>query len=216
MRSEGLAASRRGLILIFSSPSGAGKPTLTRMLLQDRALDLTLSISATTRARRKTEADGIHYRFIDRREFERMRRPATSSNGPKCTAIPTARRARRWKRCSAQGRDMLFDIDCQGAKQMRRAPRRGRRHRLHPAAVDERIARAPRAAGRGWRRSIAPRLENASHEIERWTPITTYVDGQRRPPARLSRRVAILIAERLRARRVEAGVEQLVDRLMRE
>ena len=69
-----MAASRRGMILILSSPSGAGKTTLTRMLMQDQALDLTLSVSVTTRPRRSSEVDGIHYRFIDRREFERMRK----------------------------------------------------------------------------------------------------------------------------------------------
>ncbi|MGB8899515.1 MAG: guanylate kinase, partial [Methylocella sp.] len=52
---------RRGLMLILSSPSGAGKTTLTRMLRQTKELDLTLSISVTTRARRSSEVDGIHY-----------------------------------------------------------------------------------------------------------------------------------------------------------
>ena len=56
--------SRRGLMLILSSPSGAGKTTLTRMLLQDRSTDLTLSVSVTTRPRRSSEVDGIHYHFI--------------------------------------------------------------------------------------------------------------------------------------------------------
>src|SRR3984885_4281470 len=68
-----MAASRRGMILILSSPSGAGKTTLTRMLMQDSALDLTLSVSVTTRTRRSSEVDGVHYHFIDRGEFERMR-----------------------------------------------------------------------------------------------------------------------------------------------
>src|SRR6266571_2114660 len=67
------AVSRRGLMLILSSPSGAGKTTLTRMLLQKKELDLTLSISLTTRKRRSSEADGIHYHFIERPEFERRR-----------------------------------------------------------------------------------------------------------------------------------------------
>ena len=62
--------SRRGMILILSSPSGAGKTTLTRMLLQDKALDLGLSISVTTRTRRSSEADGIHYHFVTNERFE--------------------------------------------------------------------------------------------------------------------------------------------------
>ena len=69
-----MAVSRRGMILILSSPSGAGKTTLTRMLMQDSALDLTLSVSVTTRKRRSSEVDGVHYHFMaDRGEFERMK-----------------------------------------------------------------------------------------------------------------------------------------------
>ncbi len=60
---------RRGLMLILSSPSGAGKTTLTRMLLQNKEVDLTLSVSVTTRARRLSEVDGVHYHFISIREF---------------------------------------------------------------------------------------------------------------------------------------------------
>ncbi len=66
------AIRRRGLMLILSSPSGAGKTTLTRLLMEDKRLDLTLSVSVTTRPRRSSEVDGIHYRFIDRRDFDRM------------------------------------------------------------------------------------------------------------------------------------------------
>ena len=62
------------MILILSSPSGAGKTTLTRKLIEDSALDLTLSVSVTTRKQRPSEVDGIHYRFlVDRGEFERMK-----------------------------------------------------------------------------------------------------------------------------------------------
>src|SRR5271154_2562230 len=86
-----MAASRRGMILILSSPSGAGKTTLTRMLIEDSTLDLTLSVSVTTRKQRSSEVDGIAY-GTPRELVEKV---------------------------TAQGRDMLFDIDWQGAKQMR-------------------------------------------------------------------------------------------------
>ena len=67
------AIRRRGLMLILSSPSGAGKTTLTRLLLQAPALDLTLSISVTTRERRSSEVGGIHYHFIKEKQFLAMR-----------------------------------------------------------------------------------------------------------------------------------------------
>ncbi len=67
------ALRRRGLMLILSSPSGAGKTTLTKMLLQTKELDLTLSISVTTRPRRSSEVDGIHYTFISKAKFDQLR-----------------------------------------------------------------------------------------------------------------------------------------------
>ena len=65
-------AHRRGLMLVLSSPSGAGKSTLSRLLL-DSDDNLVLSISVTTRPRRPSEVDGVHYHFIDRRRFAAMR-----------------------------------------------------------------------------------------------------------------------------------------------
>src|SRR6218665_4054560 len=64
--------ARRGLMLILSSPSGAGKSTLTRNLSQSEN-NLDLSISVTTRAKRTSGIDCVHYRFIDRRSFDAMR-----------------------------------------------------------------------------------------------------------------------------------------------
>src|SRR5271166_3905952 len=163
-----MAASRRGIILILSSPSGAGKTTLTRMLMQDKSLDLTLSVSVTTRARRSSEIDGIHYRFIDRREFERMKSDGdllewaeVHGNGYGTPRGPV-------ERVLAEGRDMLFDVDWQGAKQMR--------ERLGddvvtifvlPPSMRELRSRLERRAEDS-SKTIDQRLDNARHEIERW------------------------------------------------
>src|SRR5450432_2770693 len=106
-----MAMRRRGLMLILSSPSGAGKTTLTRMLLQDKELDLTLSVSVTTRPRRSSEADGIHYHFIGRRQFEAMQQAGellehaeVHGNFYGTPRLPV-------EAVLAQGRDVLFDID---------------------------------------------------------------------------------------------------------
>ena len=64
--------TRRGIMLVLSSPSGAGKTTLTRNLLEQEE-NVSLSISVTTRARRGSEIDGVHYRFVSKRHFEAMR-----------------------------------------------------------------------------------------------------------------------------------------------
>ena len=91
---------RRGLMFVLSSPSGAGKTTLSRLLI-DRMPGLKMSVSATTRPMRPGEVDGRDYLFVDKSRFEQMAKRRTSCwNGPPCSTIATARRARRSKpRC---------------------------------------------------------------------------------------------------------------------
>lgn len=203
------------MILILSSPSGAGKTTLTRMLIEDAALDLTLSVSVTTRKQRLSEVDGIHYRFVDRDEFERMKAAGellewaqVHGNGYGTPRAPV-------ERVLAQGRDMLFDVDWQGAKQVR--------ERLGddvvsifvlPPSMRELRQRLERRA-EDTAASIEGRFESARREIERWRDYHYVVVNDD-----LSRTyrdvVAIVTAERLRAKRIESGVKQLVQRLMGE
>lgn len=214
MSSGAMTLSRRGMILILSSPSGAGKTTLTRMLMQDKALDLTLSVSVTTRARRSSEVDGIHYRFIDRREFDRMKAEGdllewaeVHGNGYGTPRGPV-------DKVLAQGRDMLFDIDWQGAQQVR--------ERLGddvvsifvlPPSMKELRARLDRRAEDS-AATIEKRLENARHEIERWSNYHYAIVNDDLQRA-YSDVLAIVTAERLKVRRVQAGVEPFVDALMR-
>ncbi len=114
-----MATKRRGLLLILSSPSGAGKTTLTRMLLQDKALDLTLSVSVTTRERRSSEADGIHYHFIGARQFEAMRAAGDLLESAEVHGHRYGTPRAPVEAVLNEGRDMLFDIDWQGAQQLR-------------------------------------------------------------------------------------------------
>src|SRR5271165_4179512 len=209
-----MAASRRGMILILSSPSGAGKTTLTRMLMQDKMLDLTLSVSVTTRARRSSEVDGIHYRFIDRREFERMKADGDLLEWAEvhgnCYGTPRAPVAK----VLAEGRDMLFDVDWQGARQMR--------ERLGddvvsifvlPPSMRELRARLERRAEDS-STTIEERLDNARHEIERWRGYQYVVVNDDLQRAYMDV-LAIVQAERLKVSRVEKGVEAFVDGLIR-
>jgi guanylate kinase len=210
-----MAVDRRGMILILSSPSGAGKTTLTRMLMQDSALDLTLSVSVTTRKQRSSEADGIHYHFIGRPEFERLKAASdllewaeVHGNGYGTPRMPV-------EKVLAQGRDMLFDVDWQGAKQVR--------ERLGgvvvsifvlPPSMRELRARLERRA-EDTASSIEARFESAKREIERWRDYRYVVvnDDLKRAYRDV---VAIITAERLRSRRVEVGIEKLVERLRTE
>jgi len=210
-----MAASRRGMILILSSPSGAGKTTLTRMLMQDSALDLTLSVSVTTRPRRSSEVDGIHYRFIDRREFDRMKADGDLLEWAEVHGNAYGTPREPVETVLAQGRDMLFDIDWQGARQMR--------DRLGddvvsifvlPPSLSELRARLERRAEDS-AASIGTRLETARQEIGRWRNYEYVIvnDDLQRAYQDVK---AIVGAERMRARRIEAGIERLVERLMGE
>jgi guanylate kinase len=111
---------RRGLMLVMSSPSGAGKTSISRRTLELEP-ELTLSISVTTRPQRPGEIDGVHYHFIDQARFAAM-----VANGELLEHATvyghnygTPRRA--VEEALAQGRDVLFDIDWQGAQQLREA-----------------------------------------------------------------------------------------------
>ncbi|KAF0100003.1 MAG: guanylate kinase [Rhodospirillaceae bacterium] len=109
---------RRGLMLVLSSPSGAGKTTLSRQLL-DNDKQIQLSVSATTRARRTGERDGVDYHFVDtatfsgmieRGEFLEHARVFDHFYGTPSAPVEAALMA---------GRDVLFDIDWQGTQQLK-------------------------------------------------------------------------------------------------
>jgi guanylate kinase len=210
-----MAASRRGMILILSSPSGAGKTTLTRMLMQDSALDLTLSVSVTTRTRRSSEVDGVHYQFIDRGEFDRMKAADELLESAEVHGNAYGTPLKPVEKVLAQGRDMLFDVDWQGAAQVR--------ERLGddvvsifvlPPSMGELRARLERRA-EDTAASIDARFQNARTEIERWRDYHYVVvnDDLNRAYGDVK---TIVAAERMRARRVQTGVGQLVERLMAE
>ena len=93
---------RRGLMLVLSSPSGAGKSTIARHLL-DSEPNLALSVSATTRARRGSEIDGVHYHFLSERQFHAMRDRGIFWNGRKCIPTSMARHGTLWRKPCLRG-----------------------------------------------------------------------------------------------------------------
>jgi guanylate kinase len=208
-----MAMRRRGLMLILSSPSGAGKTTLTRMLLQDKSLDLTLSVSVTTRARRSSEADGIHYHFITQREFETMRLAGDLLESAEVHSHRYGTPRAPVEAVLAQGRDMLFDIDWQGAQQVRKSLGADVVSVfILPPSMEELRMRLDRRAEDS-SATIAARLDNARKEIERWRQYDYVLinDDLQRAYGEV---VSIIAAERLREPRVAAGVEAFVRRLL--
>jgi len=204
---------RRGMILILSSPSGAGKTTLTRMLLQEKALDLTLSISVTTRPRRSSEVDGVHYQFIDRHQYELMKAGGDLLEAAEVHGNGYGTPRRRVDEVLRQGRDMLFDIDWQGARQVRETLGDDVVSVfILPPTMAELRARLERRAEDS-AATITQRLDNAKREIERWR-LYDYVVVNDDLQNAYRQVVAILAAERVRGLRVAEGIEGFVERLL--
>jgi guanylate kinase len=111
--------TRRGLMLVLSSPSGAGKTTLSRLLLADDK-SIELSISLTTRPRRPGEVGGRHYHFIDANRFSSMTRNGDLLEWAEVFGHRYGTPRVPVERALAAGKDVLFDIDWQGANKLRR------------------------------------------------------------------------------------------------
>jgi guanylate kinase len=206
---------RRGLMLILSSPSGAGKTTLTRDLLQDKSLDLTLSISVTTRSRRTSEVDGIHYYFKTKDEFDRLKVQDDLLEYAEVHGNYYGTPRTPVEAVLNQGRDMLFDIDYQGTQQVqKRAPNDVVTIFILPPSMKELRARLERRA-EDEAEVIAKRLHNARNEITRW-PIYDYVIVNEDIQTALAQVKSILIAERLTRARSANGISAFVDQLLEE
>ena len=206
---------RRGLMLILSSPSGAGKTSLTRLLLQRPELDLTLSISVTTRPRRSSEVEGIHYKFITRKRFEQLREAGELLEWAEVHGNCYGTPREPVERALAQGRDVLFDIDYQGTQQVK--AKAGDDvvtiFILPPSMRELKMRLERRAEDTG--EAIAARLANAANEIRRWT-LYDYVLINDDLEKTFDDLVAILTAERRRAVRQKPGIEAFVEQLLSE
>lgn len=212
---SGTGLKRRGLMLILSSPSGAGKTTLTRMLLQKKEWDLTLSVSVTTRARRSSEADGIHYHFITTDRFADMRDRNDLLEWAEVHGHFYGTPRAPVEAVLGAGRDVLFDIDYQGTQQVRsKAQADVVTIFILPPSMRELRARLERRA-EDQAEIIERRLANARSEIERWT-LYDYVLVNDDLQRTFTDVIAILSAERLKRFRLEAGVSAFVSGLLAE
>jgi guanylate kinase len=204
---------RRGLMLVLSSPSGAGKTTLTRLLTRDDS-DVELSVSWTTRPPRPGEIDGVHYTFVSKDDF-RAHRAADgflewaevhdnlygSPREPILDALD-------------KGRDVLFDIDWQGAQQLTNSAQADvvKVFILPPSMIELRRRLDERAADD--RSVIKKRMSNAYSEISRWDGydyvlVNDDLDGC------YSQLKSIVAAERLRRQR-QPWLPNFVQRLLQE
>jgi guanylate kinase len=202
--------TRRGVVLVLSSPSGAGKSTLTRALIESSE-GLNLSISVTTRARRGSEIDGVHYHFISQREFDSMRDNKELLEWAEVHGNCYGTPRKPVEEALADGKDILFDIDWQGALQAREAmPDDVASVFVLPPSAAELRARLERRAEDA-PDVILRRLRNAAVEIARWTEYD-YVVVNDDLDRCFNEIRSILEAERLRRAR-SAAIGEFADRL---
>jgi guanylate kinase len=191
--------ARRGLLLVLSSPSGAGKTTLAKRLLEANP-DLELSVSVTTRQPRPGEVEGKDYCFIDAAEFERMRGAGELLEWAQVFDRSYATPRAPVMAALAAGRDVLFDIDWQGTRQLKTQlpadvacvfilPPDGK-------ALETRL----KARGLDSPEVMARRMAAAATEIEHWSEYD-YVVVNSDLDTSLGALQAILDAERLKLER---------------
>jgi guanylate kinase len=204
---------RRGLMLVLSSPSGAGKSTIARNLLESDH-DLRLSVSVTTRPRRGSEIDGVHYRFVSRREFDRLRDSDALLEWAEVHGNCYATPREPVEAAMAEGHDMLFDIDWQGALQLKDKMRADIVSIfILPPSMSELKSRLKRRAEDN-EEAIERRLDNARLEIEHWRDYD-YVVINRDLDRAFTEVKAIVTAERLRRDR-RPGLFDFVSGLLDE
>ena len=185
---------RRGLLIVLSSPSGAGKTTISRMLLEADP-EITMSVSATTRPKRAGEVDDVDYHFVTEAEFDRLIAAGEFVEWAHVFGYRYGTPKAPVKAALREGRDILFDIDWQGARQLE--PDFGEHLVtifLLPPSMDE-LERRLRARGTDTEEVIADRMRRAADEIEHWAEYQ-YVLVNRNMDECLAQVRAIVAAER--------------------
>jgi guanylate kinase len=208
--------SRRGIMLVLSSPSGAGKTTLSRNLLETENKEdpgkLELSISATTRQRRPSEIDGVHYYFKTKQQFEGMRDSGQLLEWAEVHGNYYGTPRAPVEKALSEGRDVLFDIAWQGTRQLyAKLPNDVVSvFVLPPTAADLKMRLERRAEDTS--QVIGQRLRNAAEEFQHWKEYD-YILVNRDLDKSFARLRSILTAERLKRVKMP-NLENFVDTLL--
>jgi guanylate kinase len=199
---SGSPIARRGLLLVLSSPSGAGKTTIARRLVDDDP-SLTLSVSVTTRPQRPGEIDGRDYRFIDQPRFDEMVAADEFLEHARVFGHCYGTPRRPIEEALAAGRDIVGDLDWQGTRQLAEKVRRDlvAVFVLPPslAALKERL----RNRAQDSEAVVAGRMAKSAEEMSHWDEYD-YVIVNDTVEASVAQARAIVTAERLRRPRQPA------------
>ncbi|WP_051279125.1 guanylate kinase [Hellea balneolensis] len=196
---EEMKANRRGIMVVLSSPSGAGKTTLTRMLLKENP-DMAMSVSATTRQPRPGEKDGEDYYFISKNKFtdmvdddEFLEYAKVFDNFYGTPRAPV-------EQALGDGRDVVFDIDWQGAQQLTQAAADDlvKIFILPPNMVE--LEKRLRTRAQDSDDVISKRMSKSENEISHW-PEYDYVIVNENVETAMEELRTIVASERMRRRR---------------
>ncbi|MFT7572294.1 MAG: guanylate kinase [Paracoccaceae bacterium] len=201
---------RRGLMLVLSSPSGAGKTTISRMLLEDDD-NISLSVSVTTRPKRPGEVDGVDYFFIDPDEFGLMLNRHELLEHAKVFDHYYGTPKGAVEEALSAGKDILFDIDWQGEQQLKQAALTDLASVFILPPSTEELARRLQNRASDPPDVVAARMAKAPDEISHW-PEYDYIIVNYDIDDSVAKVRAILAAERLKRER-QVGLTAFVKRL---
>jgi len=194
-----MKSQRRGLMIVLSSPSGAGKTTLTRQLLSENK-NMTMSVSATTRRARSGEVEGRDYYFVDKTQFSSMMDEGEFLEHAKVFDNYYGTPRGPVEEALEQGKDVIFDIDWQGAQQLTQAAQDDLvKIFILPPGMQE-LEKRLRSRAQDTDAVIAKRMSKSEAEISHWAEYD-YVIVNKDIDVAMSELTAIVIAERLKRKR---------------
>jgi guanylate kinase len=197
---EGFGVRRRGLMLILSSPSGAGKTTISRMLLE-RNSNMEMSVSVTTRRKRPGEVEGVDYNFVDPTEFNLMLNRQEFLEHAKVFDNYYGTPKQPVEDTLNAGRDVLFDIDWQGTQQILEHARADLVTVFILPPSTQELERRLRTRAQDSDEVVAKRMAEAPDEMSHYTEYD-YIIVNRELEASVAEVQAILAAERLKRQRL--------------
>lgn len=199
MSDDKIHITRRGLMLVLSSPSGAGKSTISRALLEKHP-DLTMSVSATTRPMRPGEVEGKDYFFMDTAQFEKMVAGGEFLEHAKVFDNYYGTPRGPVEAALKEGKDVLFDVDWQGTQQLSQNARDDLVSIfILPPSVEE-LERRLYARAQDPEEVVKRRMAKATSEMSHWAEYDYIIVNQDIPQS-VAEAEAILAAERLKRER---------------